>query len=137
MLTFSKRQGAIVGLAALALVAALAVEQAAALEPLVDTRESDLSPNGRHVSVHVPAVFDLKLDTRGPHGEGFRLRQNVLSGLVSLNIDRARNSEGRLYGPIQVRVMGVTMYDNKAKPISPSSPASYLTSDASTNQESY
>lgn len=118
---FNKQQKSIIALATLAVVLATAIDQAVALEPMVETGVSQLSPDGKHVAVHLPAVFDLKLDTRGPRGQGFRLQQNVLSGMVSLNIDRARDSStGKMYGPIQVKVFGMTMYDNEAPPISSS-----------------
>lgn len=98
-------------LALVSLVAAsLNLKQVAALEPLVDTGISRVSPEGRHVAVHVPGFFNMELDTRGV-GKGLRMSQTVMSGLVNIFIDRERQN-GKLTGPIRVKVGGITMYSN-------------------------
>ena len=117
MMNLTKQQRLLIGLASIAFALALTIDQASAFEPVVETGVSELSANGRHVSVHVPAITDLKYDSRGPR-EGFRLRLNILAGLVKVYIDRARDplQPGRMYGPIQVKVLGMTAYDNGAGP---------------------
>ena len=108
----------------LTLVLALQVNQAAAFQPIVKTGVSELSPDGQHVEVHLPAVFNMVLDTRGRNNEGYRLSETVLAGLVQIDIDRVRDAAtGRKSGPIAVRVMGLTMYDNKAAPVTPADEA--------------
>lgn len=93
---------------------------ARALDPMIDTGVSALSPDGKHVSVHVPAFFDLRIDTRGPAGSraGLRMSQSVLSGLVRIFVDRARDTNGVMQGPIDVKVFGQTIYSNQAPPLS-------------------
>lgn len=88
--------------------------QAAILDPLVSTGTSELAPDGTHVGVNVPAFFNMVLDTRGPRGsnKGFRLDETVMSGLVSIHVDRYPGPDGNMTGPIRVKVGGITMYDN-------------------------
>lgn len=105
------KQQVIVVVAVVAVVAALCSEPAEALEPMVDTGVSKLSPEGRHVSVNVPAFFNMALDTRGPK-KGFRLTESIMSGLVKLFIDRERTADGKMKGPIKVDVGGMTVYNN-------------------------
>lgn len=85
--------------------------EAISLGPLVQTGVSNISPEGRHVSVNVPGIYNLNLDTRGEHN-GARMEQTVLSGLVRINMDRQRGADGRLHGPLKVTVGGLTMYDS-------------------------
>lgn len=88
------------------------LRQAFSLDPVVDTGASPLG--GRKVNVHVPGVFDLKLDTRA-NNQGLRMSQTVLGGLVSIFVDRTRNpTTNALTGPISVKVSGITMYQNEA-----------------------
>lgn len=112
----------------LALVAVVShlCTQVAAFSPIVNTGVSELSPEGRHVAVDIPGIFKMALDTRGPQGSrsGARLTETVLSGLVNILIDRERDPTSTrpnaMRGPIQVKVMGMTMYDNGAQPLSTS-----------------
>lgn len=98
-----------------AVVFALSVlaQQVRAFEPIVDTGVSPLSPDGKHVAVHLPGILNLEVDTRGPQ-KGAKIVESVLMGLVKVNIDRVRDASGDLKGPIKVSVAGVTVYDNKA-----------------------
>lgn len=91
-------------------------------DPVVDTGVSDLG--GRRVYVHVPGVFDLKLDTRADRN-GLRMTQSVLSGLVNIYMDRTRDPVSqRLQGPISVKVGGLTVYQNQdARQMSVAPPA--------------
>lgn len=131
------------------------VAQAGLFDQLVQTGVSALSPNGRHVSVNLPAIFNMVLDTRGQQG-GAKLDMNVLLGLVRVSLDRERRNDGRLHGPIHVSVGGLTMYDdgegplptngtnsqqqNYTIPVAPTSPYDYYTSTpgpySSWNQDS-
>ena len=95
-------------------------KQADAFEPLVDTGVSALSPDGRHVGVHVPGFFNMVMDTRGPN-KGIRMDQSVMGGLVRISMDRERGSDNKLRGPIKVSVAGMTMYDNGESPLTDSS----------------
>lgn len=81
------------------------------LGPLVNVGASKLFPDGRHVSVNVPAIFKMNLDTRGQH-KGLKMDQSVLSGLVKISMDRTLGSDGNNTGPIKVSVGGMTMFDN-------------------------
>lgn len=85
--------------------------QTEALDPLIETGVSAISPDGKHIAVNLPGVFNLALDTRGSHN-GVRITESVLSGLIKLDIDRQRNAEGKMEGPIKVTVGGLTMYDS-------------------------
>lgn len=95
----------------IALVLANLISGSQSLQPLVETGVSALSPDGKHVSVNVPAFFNMVLDTRGP-GKGLRMSQSILSGLVKISLDRELGSTGKMRGPIKVSVGGLTMYDN-------------------------
>lgn len=92
--------------------------QVDAFDPLVETGTSKLAPEGRHVAVHVPAFFNMNLDTRG-RGQGARLSQSVMSGLVKIFIDREKQGDS-FAGPIRVKVAGLTMYDNEQPELSSS-----------------
>lgn len=87
-----------------------------ALDPLVDTGVSSLAEDGRHVAVSIPAFFNMVLDTRGP-SKGFRLTESVMSGLVKINMDREKGADGKMKGPIQVNVAGMTVYNNNQQPL--------------------
>lgn len=88
-----------------------------AFAPIVETGVSELSPDGKHVGVNVPPFFTMNLDTRGPE-KGLRMTQSVLSGLVKINLDRERGANGKFKGPIDVKVGGMTMYNNQEPPLS-------------------
>lgn len=93
----------------------------AAMDPMVETGTSEIAPEGRHVGVNVPPFYWLKLDTRGP-GRGVRMNESIMSGLVQVNLDRTRDPQtGKTSGPIQVKVGGITVYDN-TRNIMPSMP---------------
>lgn len=79
---------------------------------MVETSKSSLFPEGQHVGVNVPGIFNMKLDTRGSHN-GIKMDQSVMAGLVKINMDRKRDANGQLQGPIKVKVGGITMYDNQ------------------------
>lgn len=96
--------------AALAAFAGQQVVEAALFDPLVETGVSKVAPEGRHVAVHVPGFFNMALDTRGP-GQGVRISQSVMSGLVNIFIDREKIGDS-FRGPIKVKVGGLTMYNN-------------------------
>lgn len=97
------------------LVVALAIVsmagQSSAFE-FVSTGVSALSPNGTHVGVNLPGIFSLDLDTRGP-GQGVRMSQSVLLGLVRVDLDRMNTSDGVMRGPVRVSVLGIPMYNNR------------------------
>lgn len=113
MAQFGKNQQVML---AIILAFAIIAQQARALDPIVDTGVSPLSPDGRHVAVHLPGILSLVIDTRGPL-KGAKIEQSVMLGLVRVNIDRARDAKGVMQGPIKVSVAGMTVYDNKAAPI--------------------
>lgn len=113
MAQFGKNQQVIF---ALVLAFAVLTRQVRALEPIVDTGVSPLSPDGKHVAVHLPGILSLEIDTRGPL-KGARIAESVLMGLVKVDLDRARDASGVMKGPIKVSVAGVTVYDNKAAPV--------------------
>lgn len=116
----SNKQLTVFVIATLALVLVLVSNETKALEPIVDVGPSPLSADGRHVAVHLPGIFDLKVDTRGEPGShaGARISQNVLSGLVQIFIDRARSANGTMNGPIEVKLFGMDVYKNGDQPIS-------------------
>ena len=112
-------------MASLAVVAlALTARQSAAIDPIVDTGVSELAPDGRHVAVHVPGIFNMVMDTRGPPGshKGVRMNMSVLAGMVRVFVDRALGPSGSMIGPIEVKVSGLTMYHNGAEAISAAPP---------------
>lgn len=94
------------------LLLSIAISQSLALNlGLVQTGESALSAAGRHVSVWVPGIYSLNLDTRGNHS-GSKMDQSVLGGFVRVNSNRKRGADDRLHGPLSVSVAGITMYEN-------------------------
>lgn len=108
-------------LCATALVFAI-ISCSAAFDPMVQTGTSEIAPEGRHVGVNVPPFYWLKMDTRGP-GRGVRMSESIMSGLVKVNLDRTRDPQtGKTSGPIQVKVGGVTVYDN-TRNLMPSMPS--------------
>lgn len=109
---------AFVGLVAIALVAvslAMTADRADALFRMVETGVSELSPDGRHVAVNIPGIFNMVLDTRGKDDQnrsmGARMSQSVMLGLVRLELDRERNGDN-MRGPISVSIGGFPIYEN-------------------------
>lgn len=107
----------LIGLVSLALVAvtiAITAGQAEAFFRMVETGVSELSPEGRHVAVNVPGIFNMVLDTRGRDEQnrsmGARMTQSVLLGLVRVNLDRERQGD-QMTGPISVSVAGLPVYE--------------------------
>lgn len=113
----------LVGFAAVLVVLALAVErQNAQILPEVDVGPSRLGANGRHVSVQLPAIMNMNLDTRGEH-RGAKLDLSVLLKMVQVNLDVTRNTEGRLAGPVSVKVFGIPVYRSSQVPQTPAEAA--------------
>lgn len=109
--SYKQQIGGLIFVAVLIVTSILSSKPATALDPLVDTGVSPLASDGKHVSVNIPTVFHMNLDTRGP-SKGYRLSESVLSGLVKINMDRTRGADGKLKGPIEVKVAGATVYSN-------------------------
>lgn len=129
LVTMAQQQGKQYGfLATLSVIVSIALfsdmvivhsSAASLFDPLVETGVSEVSPDGKHVGVNVPGIYNLKLDTRGPL-KGVRMNQSVLSGFVKVFIDRERAQNGQMRGPIRVSVGGVTMYNNNEPELSSS-----------------
>ena len=107
----TKQQIIYLSLVCTAVTLAMVADKATAIDPLVVTGVSELSPDGKHVSVNVPAILSMNLDTRGNHN-GARLSGSILGGLIKIDMDRVRGDDGKLHGPLKVTVGGITMYDN-------------------------
>ncbi|KAG9509816.1 hypothetical protein GZH46_01650 [Fragariocoptes setiger] len=101
------------------------LQEAGITKSLVDIGPSRVAPSeGRHVGVNVPLFFNMDLDTRGKIGQS-RLNTNALMGLVHVERDRVRGQDGKLHGPIKVRVAGIPMfYNNEPAPSDGSSSTS-------------
>lgn len=113
----------ILSLATIAIALAALSSQVEALEPIVDVGQSSLAADAKHVYVSLPGIYNLRVDSRGRH-KGARITQSVLSGMVNIFIDRERQSDGTMRGPIQVKVFGQTMFDNHADTLSSSTDTS-------------
>jgi len=81
---------------------------------MVDVAKAE---NKRKVDVHVPIVFDM---TNHDDGEKSKLDLSVLSGLVTVNREKARQADGQISGPLTVSVFGIPIYSGSALKMPPS-----------------
>lgn len=77
--------------------------------PLFETNDQD----GRYMAMHIPWVYDGVLHFRESGLMSTKMSADIGKGLFSFLYDKTPQADGQLHGPVRMKLLWFTVYDNK------------------------